>query len=79
MYKRQVQGGVGLGPDAGQTLVRLCTLQSGQAGVQRGQCTAVLGGEPGAEAVGADESLRADAVVCAMGGSAGPQFGTRCV
>ena len=25
---------------------------------------------------GADESLRADAVVCAMGGSAGPQFGT---
>ena len=25
---------------------------------------------------GTDESLRADAVVCAMGGSAGPQFGT---
>ena len=25
---------------------------------------------------GADESLRADVVVCAMGGSAGPQFGT---
>ena len=49
-----VQGGVGLGPDAGQTLVRLCTLQSGQAGVQRGQCTAALGGEPGAEAVGAE-------------------------
>ena len=49
-----VQGGVGLGPDAGQTLVRLCTLQSGQAGVQRGQCTAALGGEPGAKAVGAE-------------------------
>ena len=25
---------------------------------------------------GADESLRADAVICALGGSAGPQFGT---
>ena len=49
-----VQGGVGLGPDAGQALVRLCTLQSGQAGVQRGQCTAALGGEPGTEAVGAE-------------------------
>ena len=29
-----------------------------------------------ANADGADESLRADAVICALGGSAGPQFGT---
>jgi len=46
------QGGRGFGPDAGQRSVGLCCLQGGQAGVQRLQLSAALGGESGGEAVG---------------------------
>ena len=48
------QGCCCLGADAGQSLVGLCALQGGQAGVQRLHPAAALGGEPGAKAVGAE-------------------------
>jgi len=48
------QGGCGLGPDARKGSVRFCHLQGGQAGVERLQFPTALGGELGAEAVGAE-------------------------
>ena len=48
------QGGCGLGPDARKESVRFCHLQGGQAGVERLQLPTALGGELGAEAVGAN-------------------------
>ncbi len=51
---RRPAGRRGPWPGCRPALCGLCALQGGQAGVQRVQCTAALGGEPGAEAVGAE-------------------------
>ena len=48
------QAGAALGPDAGQRLAGMSTLQGCQAGIEGGHPSAALGGEPGAEAIGAE-------------------------
>ena len=48
------QAGGGLGADARKALVRLCALQSGQAGVKGAHLPAAVGGKAGAEAVRAE-------------------------